>query len=148
MATIEGDGGAALRKLAVRLAEMPNRLRPEVRATMKAVGGEIREDAAQRASFSRRIPASLKVVASFSATRAGVYVLASARTAPQARNLEGITGRSVERHPLNYPSQRGLGLFGQSPVRPFLAPALAAKQDEAIERVNDAVTRALSGSGL
>ena len=149
MTTISGDGGSALRKLAVRLEEVPKAAQAQVRRSVREAAEDVRRQAAQDASWSRRIPGSLVVRVSFAGARAGAYVAASARLAPDARPYESILGNAQFRHPLNFPNQRKGGpIWVNQPSRPFLAPALERGQDKAVDRINDAVTRGLADAGL
>lgn len=94
---------------------------------LKEAAEDLRANAAGRASWSARIPASLEItIDGYTAT-----VRANPAVAPQARAYELDL-----RHPLNYPHQYG---WGNTPNRPFLAPAAVATADEAAVTISDAV---------
>jgi len=140
--TYYGSSGVA--RLAQDLARVPRELRPRVRAALTTSGGELRQLAAQNASWSRRIPDALKVRTRFSGTRAGVYVVASRLTAPGARPLEGITGNATFRHPvLGHGNE-----WVDQDTRPYLAPAVEAEADQAVGRLQDAMDQALRVAGF
>ena len=137
------EGSEAVRALADALRDVPRELRPQVRKALKSGGEGIRARAAQEASWSRRIPRSLRVRTRFGGTRAGVYVTASRLAAPQARPFEGITGNAEFRHPVP-----GTGRWVSQKVRPFLAPAVGQQADRAMNEVKQALDDALRGVGL
>ncbi len=100
-------------------------------AGLKAAGDIVAEEARNRASFSSRIPGSIKV------RRAGVKVkvVAGGPGAEDAAPYEHGGKPGTFRHPV----------FGQQNVwvdqqaRPYLGPAAEAKENEVLQAVLDAV---------
>jgi hypothetical protein len=129
----------------VEIARDMRRLEPEtrkaVRPRLRRAGQAIAGEAQRNASWSSRIPGTVRVVTSFRANREGVTVRAGGNAAPHARPYEGITARGDSfRHPVY-----GNDWWVASPTRPFLLPAVQAKQAEADTEVratlDDAATK-------
>jgi hypothetical protein len=123
-----------------RLARDLRLASPEVwkatRVALKAAGEIVAADARQRASFSSRIPASIKV----RVTSGGqVKVVAGGVQAEDAAPLENKGRAGRFRHPVYGDRENWV----EQPARPFLAPALAAHQDEVAEAIENAVTLAV-----
>jgi hypothetical protein len=137
-----GSAGAAV--LARRLDEVPVKARRRVAVGLRRSGEAVRSSAAQNASWSSRIPASLGVKVRFAGRTQGVAIVADAVAAPHARPYEGVTGSGEFRHPV----------FGHETVwvaqgtRPFLRPAVVSNQDVVVDAMNDAVAGAISDAGL
>lgn len=115
-----------------------------VRPKLRKAGQLVAEDAKRRASWSSRIPASVRVRTSFRANRENVTVLVGSKNAPHARPYEGITSRgSTFRHPVY-----GRDHWVAQATRPFLIPAAEAKQIEAAELISSALTDASIALGF
>lgn len=106
-------------------------LRTELRLAAKVVA----EDAKGRASFSTRIPGSIKVRGS----GASLKVVAGGSAAPDAAPIEN-KGRGGVRHPVF--GNRNVWTSKNSPTA-FLYPALNAHRSELETRVARAVERAV-----
>lgn len=123
-----------------RFGKVPKELKRELRPGLRAAGKVVADDAKARASWSTKIPRAIKVSVTFAGSRQGVSVIVNKNKAPSGRPFEHGGRDGTFRHPV----------FGNREVwvsqkaRPFLAPALQAKGDEAakqIEQVVDRVTR-------
>lgn len=124
-------------------SHVPEELRKQLRPRFRAIGERMKAQAAANASWSSRIPGSLKVRVSLAGKRPGVYVLAEASSAPHARPLEGLNGRNPFRHPV----------FGNENVwvaqsaRPYLLPALMATREQSEADLRDALVEAFRATG-
>jgi len=104
------------------------------RVELREAGEIIASDARQRASFSTKIPGSIKVI-----TRAGnVRVRAGGPDAPDAVALENH-GKGHPRHPLF--GNREHWYTNNTPA--FLAPALEANAKVVAVRMGETLTRAV-----
>lgn len=133
-----GDGGATvadetfsmqLRRTGDLLREISTEVRREIRPAIKKAAEPIVRDAKKNASWSSRIPKAIRV----SVLKRGVEIRVSAKKAPHARVLEGITGNRTFRHPLFGNRERW---FDQK-TRPFLTPAV----EKHLPKVRAAVIR-------
>jgi hypothetical protein len=119
--TITGTGGVDttdFKKFAKALRKGAPQLALEMKNDIRAIGEVVAADARERASFSKRIPASVKVrVASTT-----VSVVAGGKNAPDAEVFENKGKEGNFRHPL----------FGDKThwytqkAHPFLRPAVVA----------------------
>jgi hypothetical protein len=131
--------------IAARLRAVPKELRRTVRPALATAGERVRQRAAGNASWSTRIPSSLRVKTSFGGRNPGVFVSASAGRAPNARPLENITGkRDTIRHPTFGHEDRQV----DQPTRPFLAPANAELADSDAQAIVTALDAALTAAGF
>jgi len=137
-------GVSGLRIVNAKLRDIPRELRSTIRPRLVAAGEMLRAAAASEASWSTRIPASLRVTAKFAGARAGVFVIASQRKAPHARALEGISGNSQFRHPVFGDEEDWVS----QATRPFLSAALARHGDDAVDAVTDAIDEAMLTEGF
>jgi hypothetical protein len=100
--------------------------RKAVRPKLRKAGAIVQAVAQQNASWSSRIPASIKVVTSFRENREGVTVKAGGPNAPHARPYEGLSVRGDEfRHPV-YANDWWVA----QATRPFLFPAAQTTEAE------------------
>lgn len=122
------------------LGRVPDDLRRKLRPRLREAGRLVADDAKLRAAWSKRIPRAIKVSTSFTRTRPGVSVIVDRKTAPHARPYEHNGQPGTFRHPLFGDREHW---YSQA-ARPFLAPALAAKNEQAgrlIAAAVDEVTR-------
>jgi hypothetical protein len=117
------------------------------RVAVRAAAQIVAEDAKSRASFSHRIPGSIKVRVT---SGGNVKVVAGGDAAPDAAPIEN-KGKGFVRHPTF--GRTGPGDWTSKNSHPaYLAPAFDAHKEavmDAIERaVGDAVERALKGSSF
>lgn len=134
-------------ELTSALSDVPKEFQKQVRPVLRKAAEPIKRDAAQRASWSTRIPKSLAVRVAFSGRKQGVRIIARKKIAPHARTFEGLPGGSRSgyfRHPV-FGSDRWV----QQETRPFLVPAMAAGRADVLKglagAVRDSVRRASSG---
>lgn len=129
---------SGVRELARALGRMPAELRLELRPELRKAGQIVADQAKANASWSTRIPGAISVSTSTTSRTGGVAVRVDHIKAPHARPLEGVTGNGIFRHPV----------FGNrsnwvdQPTRPFLFPAVRAKQAEAKALIAEAVRSA------
>lgn len=106
-------------EIARDMRALPEETRQAVRPALRAAGEQVRREAVVNASWSSRIPATIRVETSFRKNREGVVVRAGNANAPHARPYEGITRRGdTFRHPVF-----GTDIWVAEPTRPFLLPA-------------------------
>lgn len=126
------------------------RLEPEtrraVRPRLREAGRMVAMEAAFKASWSSRIPGTIKVVTSFQTNREGVTVRAGGPNAPHARPYEGLTTGSSFRHPVHGHYETWV----TQATRPFLFPAAQSTEPSVtafMREVLDDVTGQLGFSG-
>lgn len=124
----------SVRQLAIAFGKMPPELRLELRPKLRAAGQIIANQAKANASWSSRIPGAITVTTSLTSRTGGVGIRVNSTKAPHARPLEGITGNGVFRHPVY-----GQDVWVNQDTRPFLAPAVKAKEAEARSLISQAV---------
>lgn len=117
------------------LGNIPKDLRRALRPGLRLAGNVVAEDAKRRASWSARIPRATRVSVTFSGRTPGVSVVVNRNRAPHARPFEHGGGEGTFRHPVY--GRRGVWV--SQVARPFLAPALTAKGDEAAKKIADVV---------
>lgn len=132
----------------VQIARDMRRLEPEtrkaVRPRLRRAGEVVAGQARRNASWSSRIPSTVKVVTSFRQNREGVMVRAGGPSAPHARPYEGITARGDSfRHPVF-----GRDWWVAQATRPFLFPALEAKAAEVESTVRGTLDDAAAAIGF
>jgi hypothetical protein len=130
-------GGDAVRKLIVDLGALPEELRQELRPEFLRAGQPMLADARNRASWSTRIPAAMRLRMSRSRKTPGVAIVVSTRLAPHARLYEFGQDRRGFRHPVF--GNREVWVQQQS--RPYIIPALRAGGRQ---RFVDAADRAVA----
>jgi hypothetical protein len=127
------------------MRNLPEETRKAVRPKLVKAGQLVSADAKRRASWSSRIPGTVRVRTSFQENRENVKVLAGGPGAPHARPYEGLSVMGdVFRHPVygnkeNWVSQE---------TRPYLFPAAEANQIQAAELISSALTDAATALGF
>jgi hypothetical protein len=112
------------------LRRLPQETRKKIRPKLRRIGDRVAATAKANASWSSRIPATVRVVTSFRFEREGVDVKLGGRGAPHARAYEGLT-RNPFRHPVHGDPRktRKEWAWVYQAARPMLQPA--ARQHEA-----------------
>lgn len=132
-------------QIAADMRALPEAARKPLRAKLRAAGEAVVSDAKARASWSTRIPDTVRLDISFRADREGVRIVAGGRNAPQARAYEGITTGKTYRHPV-YPDSthftREKWHWVEAPTRPFLLPAAEAVEGPTTTAVENALSEA------
>ena len=122
------------------------RLTPEVqkqfRADLKKIAQDVASEAKGRASWSRRIPGAI----SATVTAKGAGVRLSKKKAPHGGLYE--RGSSGNRRMVRHPLFGNTDFWFETPIRPFIEPAVQSKRDDAKEAFLDALQRAKKGVGL
>jgi HK97 gp10 family phage protein len=131
-------------KLIRDLNGVPPDLKRKLRPKLRKAGEVVAEDARRRAAWSTRIPKATRVSTSFTLRRPGVSVVVDKKKAPHARPYEHGGQPGTFRHP-RWGDRRHW--FDQK-ARPFLAPALAAKNDEAGRLIAAAVDETTRDAGF
>lgn len=120
--------------------DLRNRLRKGLRA-----GGNIVAAAAKaNASWSGRIPGSIRV----GVTTKGVYVRAGGPKAPHAVVFEGKVDGGDRRHPVFATGDRGTWHWAVQPKKPFLVPALNANAEKVAALAADEIEKAFKDNGF
>ena len=130
---------ADTRELAT-LARSLRRASPEAwkayRLAVREMAQIVAEDAKSRASFSTRIPDTIKVRVLASGN---VEIVAGGPNAPDAAPLENKGQAGTFRHPVFGNRE----VWVSQPARPFLAPALDAHREQVAKAIEDAVMAAV-----
>lgn len=138
------EGSAAVAQFARQLGAMPASMMKRVQIEMQGVGEDVAATAKGNASWSSRIPGTIKAKASTSrGSSVAVKVTAGGPSAPHARPFEGIAGNGEFRHPVfgnrdNWVTQG---------TRPFLMPAMEANRDTLRKAIVTAVEDAAATAG-
>lgn len=131
------------------LAKELRRARPEVyraaQAAMLAAGEHMAESAKSRASWSSRIPGTIKVRAD---GLFGIKLVAGGgknSTAPHAKPFEHAGQSGDFRHPVFADASKGRDAWTwtQQEARPFLHPAVMESLQQTAEAVADLMTEAI-----
>jgi len=112
-------------QIAADMAALTPATRKAVRPKLREAGQSVATTAKSNASWSTRIPATIKVMVSFRADREGVLITAGGPTAPHARPYEDVAGRGFFRHPVmpDPAKPRSAWAWAQQASRPFLLRA-------------------------
>jgi hypothetical protein len=131
-------------QIARDMRALPEATRKSVRPKLRKAGQMVQREAQTNASWSSRIPATIKVVTSFRQDREGVTVRAGGPSAPHARPYEGLSARgSTYRHPVY-----GNDWWVAAPTRPFLFPAAEAAEGAVTDAIRTALDEAASSLGF
>jgi len=131
-------------QIARDMRDLPPEVRKSARPKLRAAGQIIQKKAQANASWSSRIPGSVKVVTSFRQNREGVTVRAGGSNTPHARPYEGLTTRGDSfRHPVY-----GNDWWVAQAARPFLMPAVEASAGEVDAKVRAVLDEAAAGIGF
>lgn len=124
---------------------LPGEVRKSVRPRLRAAAQIIANDARGRASWSGRIPATIKVRTSFTANREGVSIVAGGPSAPHARLYElGSRSSASFRHPVYGHRDRWV----VQSTRPFLFPAAESRAETVTAAVSSALDEASRAIGF
>lgn len=128
---------------------LPKEARKFARPKLRQAGELIAADARNRASWSQRIPGTIKVRTSFRFERETVTVTAGGPNAPHARPYEG-SRRDPFRHPVHAdPNKtRGDWTWVSQAARPYLIPAGRAKSPEVLPLLHQALGEAAVAIGF
>lgn len=135
-----------LRQLSKDLKKIGDKdLSKELRAGLRKSGEVVAAAARSNASWSSRIPGSIKVVVQ----QKGVAVRAGGDKAPHAVTFEGKNNGQPRRHPVFARGARSDWTWAaQDPPRPYLKPALSANLDKVIQVVGDELEVAFLQNGF
>lgn len=126
------------------LGKIPDDLKRKLRPELRAAGRIVADQAKINAAWSTRIPRAVKVSVSFTLRRPGVTVVVDKNKAPHARPYEHGGREGNFRHPV-YGNRKA---WVAQKARPFLAPALAAKNEEAGRQIADVVDKVTRDAGF
>lgn len=147
-AVVGGIDPVSFKRLQKDLKALGPAVRREFNKEIKGIAGKILSDAKSNASWSSRIPGSLRL--SVTTTRVGVK--ANRKKAPHARAFEGFNQfgarKNFFRHPVfdtrggDTAAQRSTVPWVNQRRRPFLAPAVEKNQAAFYRQAKKAVTKA------
>lgn len=110
--------GDPMAVIARDMRALPVEARKAVRPALRRAGQVVAREAQVNASWSSRIPGTVRVVTSFRANREGVTISAGGPSAPHARPYENLGDPGVFRHPVH-----GNDWWVSQAARPFLFKA-------------------------
>lgn len=132
-------------QIALDMRALPEETRRFVRPRLREAGRMVVVDAVANASWSTRIPGSIRMTTSFRVDREGITITAGNKTTPHARPFEDIRQRGSFRHPVhadqNRFTRKGWTWVSQ-PARPFLFPAALANEAAATATIRTALDEA------
>lgn len=131
--------------IASDMRALPEELRKALRPKLRTIAQRIADEARGKASWSSRIPGTIRVRTSFSANREGVFILAGGKNAPHAR-LYDLGQRSADsfRHPVYGHRDRWV----TQATRPFFFVAAANHEDSTTDAVRTALDDASRAIGF
>lgn len=133
-------GAAEFRLVAQRMADVPDDVRRGLTRRLRVIGQRTVQVAAMKASWSSRIPASLRLRVSFKAKNPGLVISADADAAPHARPHEGLLSLTgTFRHPVF----GNTDVWVSQPTRPFLWPSVLDTNDDVGRAADEAIDEAL-----
>lgn len=118
-------------QIAADMRALPVETRKAVRPALRAAGQQVAEAAKGNASWSSRIPGTIRVRTSFRFEREGVEVIAGNASTPHARPFEDVRQRGSFRHPVFADAAnktRRQWTWVSQTSRPFLFPAARATE--------------------
>jgi hypothetical protein len=133
-----------IERLVKDMGGIPKDLRKKLRPGLRKAGRIVAEDAKLRSSWSTRIPRAIRVTTTFSGKNPGVRVQVNKKNAPHARPFEHGGGPGTFRHPV-FGNRK---IWVSQRARPFLAPALAAKNEEAGKKIAEVVDQVTRDAGF
>lgn len=137
--------------IATDMRALPEESRKAVRPRLREAGRMVADDAKRRASWSTRIPSTIRMTTSFRYDREGVTVTAGNSSTPHARPFEDVGGRGKFRHPVfadtENRTRRGWRWVSQT-SRPFLFPAAKANEAAATAAIRSALDDAAKALGF
>jgi hypothetical protein len=161
-----------LRQLYLDLKGVEGNLRVELRRGIKEAAQGVADAAKAKASWSRRIPAAVKVKPSFSAKSTGVSVEVDGKKAPHARPIDHAGKPGTFQHPVFGKDgaevhasdsvgtarrrRRRVATFAKGatdtwvaqPARPFFAAAVDAKTPDIEKRINQVADEVARKAGF
>ena len=115
--------GNPMAVIARDLRALPEEARRAVRPALREAGKVVAREAMVNASWSSRIPGTIRVSTSFRLNREGVEVRAGGGNAPHARPYENLGEPGTFRHPVY-----GNNWWVSQAARPFLFPAARSSE--------------------
>lgn len=144
IAAVDAQG---LRQLSRDLKKIADQdMSKQLRIGLKKSGDIVAKAAKSKASWSTRIPGSIRV----GVTQKGVYVRAGGKTAPHAITFEGKNNGGNRRHPVFARSSRPREdwTWVIQEARPFLKPALNDNVAKVVNEVADEIEVAFLHNGF
>ncbi|HEX6468616.1 MAG TPA: HK97 gp10 family phage protein [Streptosporangiaceae bacterium] len=123
---------------------LPIELRKSARPRLRRAGDVIASAAKNNASWSKRIPPTIRVRTSFRFERETIYVIAGGPTTPHARPYEGAGGKASFRHPVHGNRE----VWVAQPTRPYLWPAGKEHGPEAEVAIRQALNETAAKLGF
>jgi hypothetical protein len=118
--------------------------RKAIRPALRGAGQQVASKAQSNASWSTRIPGTVRVQVSFRQNREGVVIRAGGPNAPHARPYEGLSsGGTSFRHPVH-----GRDWWVSQAARPFLLPAAESSEGAVTASMREALDAAAQEIGF
>lgn len=137
--------------IATDMRALPEESRKAIRPRLREAGQMVANDARSRASWSSRIPGTVRMTTSFRLDREGVTVIAGNSATPHARPYEDVAGKGKFRHPV-FADTKNFTRKGWTWVtqvsRPFLFPAAKANEAAATAAIRSALDDAAKALGF
>lgn len=123
-----------MEEIAKDMRAIPTETRNAIRPALRAGGEFVAREAMVNASWSTRIPGSIKVEVSFRSERESVRVVAGGTNAPHARPFEHLGEPGTFRHRVH-----GRDVWVAQAARPFLFPAGESAEPVATASIRQAL---------
>jgi hypothetical protein len=123
-------------QIARDMRRLPDETHKALRPKLREAGEVVAADARQRASWSSRIPGTIRVRTSFRENREGVQVVAGGSVAPHARAYENVANRGTT---FRHPFFGNRSVWFEQKERPYLFPAALASEAESTALVRTAL---------
>lgn len=138
-------------RIAADMRALTAATRKAVRPRLRAAGKLVVDAARSKASWSTRIPGTVRMSTSFRENREGVTITAGGKAAPHARPYEGFSGYASFRHPVFADRARKTSkgwTWVTQVTRPFLFPAARQTEEQTTAMVLSALDDAAHEIGF
>lgn len=130
-------------QIAADMRALPKEARKVGRRKLREAASSIQAAAQSRASWSSRIPATVRITTSFRVGREGVAVHAGNASTPHARPYEGAGGKGTFRHPVH-----GTRVWVTQATRPYLLPSGRAATPQVTQNMIAGLSEAAAAIGF
>jgi hypothetical protein len=144
MASRFSKAGDPLVVIARDMRALPEEARKAVRPALRKAGMVVAREAMVNASWSSRIPGTIRVVTSFRVNREGITVRAGGSAAPHARPYEHLGEPGAFRHPV-YGNRE---VWVSQTARPFLFKAARSTEGTVTEMVLETMDEVAQSLGF
>jgi hypothetical protein len=136
-------GGDPMAVIARDMRALPEEARKAVRPALRKAGMVVAREAQVNASWSSRIPGTIRVVTSFRVNREGITVRAGGASAPHARPYENLGDPGAFRHPVH-----GNDWWVSQTARPFLFKAARSTEGTVTAMVTETMDEVAQSLGF